>query len=91
MSVYGVHKFFRTCLHDRDFRALALADPETAMARMPLSDDEKSALRRGDAKWLYEHGVHAFLLSFFTRWSLFGVTVPQYSASIQQATDWRRS
>jgi len=90
MSNYGVHKFFRTCLHDRAFRDLALADPEAAMERMPLTDEEKTLLRNGDAKALYERGVHAFLLSFYTRWNLFGVDVARYSASIQQADDWRK-
>jgi hypothetical protein len=90
MSNYGVHKFFRTCLHDEAFRALALSDPEAAMAKMPLDETEKKMLRAGDAKALYERGVHAFLLSFFTRWELFGVTVEQYSQSIQQAQDWRK-
>ncbi|MDB5572209.1 MAG: aromatic-ring-opening dioxygenase LigAB, LigA subunit [Hyphomicrobiales bacterium] len=91
MSVYGVHKFLRTCQHDRAFRALALEDPEAALARMPLSDDEKAAMRAGDVAWLYEHGVHAFLLSFFTRWTLFGVTNDLYTQRIHQARDARLS
>lgn len=89
MSIYGVNKFFRTCLHDRAFRALAIGDPEAAMAKMPLSAEEKDMLRRGDVKALYEHGAHAFLLSFITRWELFGVTIEQYSARMRQASDWR--
>lgn len=90
MSIYGVHKFFRTCLHDENFRALAKSDPEAAMAQMPLTDEDKDQLRRGDVKALYERGVHAFLLSYYTRWELFGVTVPVYSERIQQAKDWRK-
>ncbi len=91
MSNYGIHKFFRTCLHDHAFRELAKTDPEAAMAKMPITDEEKELLRKGDAKTLYERGVHAFLLSFFTRWELFGVTVEKYSASIHKAKDWRKS
>lgn len=91
MSNYGIHKFFRTCLHDKAFRALATSDPEAAMGQMPLTDEEKHLLRTGDVKALYERGVHAFLLSFFTRWNLFGVTVDKYSAAIQQAKDWRKA
>lgn len=91
MSVYGINKLFRTCLHDKDFRALAISDPEAAMSRMPLSDAEKDMLRRGDVAALYEHGAHAFLLSFLTRWELFGVTVEQYSERIHQAKDWRKA
>jgi hypothetical protein len=91
MSVYGINKLFRTCLHDKDFRALAKSDPEAAMTKMPLSEAEKDMLRRGDVAALYEHGAHAFLLSFLTRWELFGVTVEQYSERIHQAKDWRKA
>lgn len=91
MSVYGVHKFLRSCLHDTDFRSRALEDPEAALAQMPLDEAEKRALREGDIAWLYENGVHAFLLSYLTRWTLFGVSVPIYSERIQQAKDWRQA
>jgi hypothetical protein len=91
MSVYGVHKFLRSCLHDTAFRSRALEDPEAALAQMPLDEAEKRALREGDIAWLYEHGVHAFLLSYLTRWTLFGVSVPIYSERIQQAKDWRQA
>lgn len=90
MSNYGIHKFFRTCQHDHDFRALAKKDPEAAMDKMPLDEEEKHLLRTGDAKTLFERGIHAFLLCYYTRWELFGVTVERYSASIQQADDWRK-
>jgi hypothetical protein len=91
MSNYGIHKFFRTCLHDEAFRNLAKTDPEAAMAQMPIAEAEKALLRNGDVKALYERGVHAFLLSFLTRWDLFGVTLEKYSASIQEAKDWRKA
>ena len=90
MSNYGVHKFFRTCLHDTAFRELALTQPESAMAQMPLDETEKELLRTGNAGALFERGINAYLLSFFTRWELFGVTVDAYSTSIQQAKDWRK-
>jgi len=91
MSIYGVHKFLRSCLHDHPFRALAIGDPEAAMAKMPLSPEEKDALRRGDVAWLYEQGAHAFLLSFLTRWELFGIDVETYSQRIRTASDWRKT
>ncbi len=90
MSIYGINKFFRTCLHDKSFRALAISDPDAALQQMPLTEEERNAMRRGDVRWLYEHGAHAFLLSFLTRWNLFGVDVAHYSTSIQQARDWRK-
>ncbi len=90
MSNYGIHKFFRTCLHDETFRALAQSDPQAAMAKMPITEEEKQLLRDGDVKALYERGVHAFLLSFLTRWELFGVTIEKYCGRIQQAKDWRK-
>jgi hypothetical protein len=91
MSVYGINKFFRTCLHDKAFRELAKSDPDAAMERMPLTSAEKDMLRRGDVAALYEHGAHAFLLSFYTRWDLFGVTVAEYTERIHQAKDWRKA
>jgi hypothetical protein len=91
MSVYGVHKFLRSCLHDTAFRGRALEGPEAALTQMPLDEAEKRALREGDIAWLYEHGVHAFLLSYLTRWTLFGVSVPIYSERIRQAKDWRQA
>ena len=91
MSVYGIHKFLRTCQHDTTFRRIALDDPEAALAQMPLDEAERRAMREGDIAWLYEHGVHAFLLCYMTRWSLFGVTVPIYSERIHQAKDWRKA
>jgi len=91
MSIYGINKFFRCCLHDKNFRALAKSDPEAAMTKMPLTESEKDMLRRGDVAALYGHGAHAFLLSFLTRWELFGVTVEQYSERIHQAKDWRKA
>lgn len=91
MSVYGVHKFLHNCLHEPAFRALAINDPESAMAGLPLSDDEQNALRCGNVAWLYEHGVHAFLLSFLTRWEIFGLNIDIYSQRIRDARDWRKA
>mgnify|MGYP006290911481 CR=1 FL=1 len=91
MSIYGINKFCRTCLHDKAFRALAKDDPEAAMAKMPLTEAEKDMLRRGDIKALFEYGAHPFLMSYLTRWDIFGVTVALYSARMQQANDWRRA
>ena len=91
MSIYGINKFFRTCLHDKAFRSLARENPEAALAQMPLSEAEKDMLRRGDVKSLYEYGAHPFLMSFLTRWDLFGVTVALYSERMQQAKDWRKA
>lgn len=91
MSNYGVNKFLRTCLHNPAFRTLAKEDAEAAMAQMPITGEEKALLRAGDVAALYERGVHPFLLSFLTRWELFGVTVQLYSERMQQAKDWRRA
>jgi hypothetical protein len=39
--------------------------------------------------WLYEHGCHPFLMSYLTRWDLFGLSPAVYTKRIQNAHDAR--
>lgn len=89
MSNYGVHKLCRAALHDIACRNLMKTDPEAEMARFPLSEREKQMLRDGDVGGLWERGVSGFLLSYLTRWELFGLTVPVYCDRMRAAKDWR--
>ena len=85
MSIYAVNKLCRDALHDLAFRAALKSDPAAAIAPLSLTDEERSALLHGDVAWLYERGAHPFLLAYFTRWELFGLTVAHYSERIRQA------
>ena len=76
-------------LHDPAWREALKRDPKSAIARLPLSDDERSALLNGDVAWLYEQGAHPFLLAYLTRWELFGLTVSLYSERIRAARQSR--
>jgi hypothetical protein len=87
MSIYAVNKLCRDALHDRAFRAALERDPRSAIAPLPLTDAERSALLDGDVAWLYERGAHPFLLAYLTRWELFGLTVALYSERIRAARE----
>jgi hypothetical protein len=89
MSIYGVHKFCRSALHDEAFRARIKSDPAAAMDEMPLTAEEKALLSRGDVAALWERGASGFLLSYLTRWDLLGLTVEVYSERMRRARDWR--
>lgn len=87
MSIYAVNKLCRDALHDPAFRMALERDPQSAIASLPLADDERSALLAGDVAWLYERGAHPFLLAYLTRWELFGLTVARYSERIRAARE----
>ena len=89
MSVYGVNKYCRTALHDRDVRAQIKSDPAAAMEKFPLTAEEKDLLLAGDVAALWERGASGFLLSYLTRWDLLGLTVEVYSERMRGARDWR--
>src|SRR3954454_21629899 len=87
MSIYAVNKLCREALRDAAFRAALKRDPRAAIAPLPLTGEERSALLNGDVAWLYEQGAHPFLLAYLTRWELFGLTVALYSERIRTARE----
>jgi hypothetical protein len=89
MSVYSINKLCRQALHDPALREALKSDPAGTVASWPLTDDERRALLEGDIAWLYEHGVHPFLMSYLTRWELFGLSVRAYSERVRLAQDAR--
>jgi hypothetical protein len=89
MSVYAVNKICHDALHDLTFREALKNNPAAAIASRNLSDEERAALLAGDVAWLYDHGCHPFLMSYLTRWELFGLKPIVYTARIQQAHDAR--
>jgi hypothetical protein len=79
MSIYQINKLCYRMVHDLAFREAILSDPETTMATLALTDEERDLLRAGEVGKLYEMGAHPFLLSHISRFALFGVTVKRYS------------
>lgn len=89
MSVYQLNKLCHRTLGDLSFRDAMKRDPATAVAPYDLTVEECDALLAGDVARLFEMGVHPFLLSFLTRYELFGLTTDLYSARIRAARDPR--
>jgi hypothetical protein len=87
MTVYQVNKLCHRIYHDRQFREAVIADPVNAIKDWPLSEIERRAMLEGDIKYLYESGVHPFLLGHLTRWDVFGVTLQIYSDRIRSAKE----
>ena len=79
MSVYAVHKLLHRAQVDLDFRERLRADPAAAIADLPLTDDERSALLAGDVATLARAGVHTFLLSRIPRFGLLGLDRDEYN------------
>jgi Aromatic-ring-opening dioxygenase LigAB, LigA subunit len=92
MSAYQLNKLCHRTLNDLAFREAMQRQPETAIADFDLTAAEREALLAGDVARLFEMGVHPFLLSFLTRYELFGLTAAVYSERIRSARDpYRRA
>lgn len=92
MSAYQLNKLCHRTLNDDAFREAMKRQPETAIAEFDLTAPEREALLAGDVARLFEIGVHPFLLSFLTRYELFGLTAAVYSERIRAARDpYRRT
>jgi hypothetical protein len=85
MSIYAVNKLCRQTLHDLSLRQALKNEPEKTVAAWPLTGEERAALLAGDVARLYELGAHPYLLSYLTRYELFGLTVPVYSERMRAA------
>ena len=86
MSLYGIHKTLYLLQNDLDFRELLRTDPETALANLPLTDQERTALLAGDVAALYRMGAHTFLMSRIPRFNAFGgITRELYQARLKGA------
>ena len=87
MSNYGIHKLCRSALHNHAIRQALKDDPVKAMEQFPLTDEEKKLLLAGDVATLWERGASGFLLSYLTRWQIFGLTVGLYTERMRKAKD----
>lgn len=87
MSVYTVHKLLHRAQVDLDFRDRLRTDPATAIADVPLTDEERSALLAGDVAMLARGGVHTFLLSRIPRFGLLGLDRDEYIRRMRALDD----
>ncbi|HEY5271840.1 MAG TPA: hypothetical protein VIJ34_01255 [Acidimicrobiales bacterium] len=67
MTLYGVNKVSHLLQADPEFRDLMTTDPAAAIADLPLSDEERTAILDADVAALYQMGAHTFLLSRIPR------------------------
>jgi hypothetical protein len=63
------------------------ADPEAALGKYELTDDERTALLAGDVAKLYRLGVNAFLMGYLPRFEVCGLTMPIYNERIRACAD----
>lgn len=79
MSIYQVNKVCWRAQHDPAFRERLRADAASALANLPLTDDEREALLAGDVARLHQLGAHDYLLGHLPRFQLLGLTRESYS------------
>jgi len=92
VSVFQLNKLCHRTLNDLPFREAMQQRPEAAIAEFDLTAPEREVLLAGDVARLFEMGVHPFLLSFLTRYEIFGLTAAIYSERIRAARDpYRRT
>jgi hypothetical protein len=84
VSLYGIHKTLYLLQNDLDFRERLRTDPEAALAAMPLTEKERTALLDNDVAELYRMGAHTFLMSRLPRFNAFGgLTREQYQERLK--------
>src|SRR5205823_5849824 len=76
--LYGINKVCYLVQSNLNFRELMRRDPAKALVGLPLTDEEREALMKGDVPKLYEWGAHSFLLSRLPRFESCGLTRQEY-------------
>lgn len=87
MSIYTVNEICYRCVHDPPFRERLRSAPESALAELDLSTEEREALLRADVAALFRMGAHAFLLGHLARYGIFGLDQMAYNERIRSALD----
>jgi hypothetical protein len=85
VSAYDVNLVGRRVLHDRDFRARLLADPEGALDELDLTCEERSALLAGDVARLHALGANGYMLMNIARFEALGLDLRSFSDRIRGA------
>ena len=78
MSAYQIEKLVYRATHDEAFRNALKADPESVIASVPLTEEERGILRRGEVEKFYQMGVHPYLLGHLPRFGIFNITTEHY-------------
>ncbi len=65
MSLYGLQKFLYHLNREARVQAQFKCEPSVLLADYPLSDDERSAITRGDIGLMYVLGANGQLLMHF--------------------------
>lgn len=87
MSIYAVNRLCHQLLHDKAFRKAMQDHPETAIAPLDLTEEERAALLAGDVGKLYRMGVNAFLLGYLSRFEVLGLTLDVYSERMRAVAE----
>jgi hypothetical protein len=91
MSVLELNRLCRETLRDHEFRKAMQTDPERAIARYRLTEQEKRALLAGDVATLHRMGVNDFLMGYLARFNICGLNIQVYSERIRSvATEGER-
>ena len=85
MSVLELDRLCRETLRDHAFRKAMQTDPEAAIMRYKLSNEEKRALLAGDVVALHRMGVNDFLMGYLARFGICGLNIQLYSERIRSA------
>jgi hypothetical protein len=87
MSKYAVAKFCRDMVMDIGRREQAQTDPAGALDAYDLTSLERKLLLSGDIGELYLQGYNGFLLSFLTRFNIFGLNPEIFSERMRGIAD----
>lgn len=85
MSVLELDRICRETLRDHGFRKAMQTEPEKAIARYRLTQEEKRALLAGDVVALHRMGVNDFLMGYLARFGICGLDIQVYSERIISA------
>lgn len=78
MSIYYVHKVCHLIDKDPAFKQRVKDDPEGALEQFRLTDEERTALLKGDVARLHALGAHGFVLGRMPRHGVFGLNQELY-------------
>lgn len=85
MSVFTINEICYRAVHEPPFRAAMLADPAAELAKLELTDEERTALLEGDVGQLYLWGANTYMLGHLMRYKLFGLERERYATSMWAA------
>jgi len=88
MSIYNVNYLCREVMRDPSFRELLRNDPEAALARYALTEEERRALLTGDVGTLYKLGANSFLMGYLPRYVVLGLDLRSYGERMHAVADF---